>query len=65
MIDVFFGWFVLYNEKEPNKDEIDEKILMQISKNFNFNLVSDRRPVEIINLQRKWKNDEMKNINLL
>ena len=47
----FFAWFALNNQKEPNKDEIYEENLLQISKK-SF-LVTDRGPVENINLHRK------------
>ena len=32
----FLACFALNNEKEPNKDEIDEENLLQITKNFIF-----------------------------
>ena len=48
----FFAWFALNNQIEPNKDEIYEENLLQISKK-SF-LVTDRGPVEIIDLHRKW-----------
>ena len=36
MIDIFFAWFPLSIEKEPDKDKTDEENLLQISKNFIF-----------------------------
>ena len=36
MISIFFAWFPLYIEKEPDKDKIDEEYLLPISKNFIF-----------------------------
>ena len=37
----FFAWFLLYIEKEPDKDKIDKEHLLQISKNFIFGQCQD------------------------
>ena len=55
--------FHLTTKKEPNKNENDEDILLQILRISV--LVSDQWPVEIINLHRKFKNEKKKNVVLL